>query len=244
MGLSVNLKKEVKGFSLDVEWFVENGITVLFGHSGAGKSMTLRLLAGLMKPDKGFIHSGGRILFDDSRKIDLPAYRRSFGYVFQDLALFPHMTVRENILYGAKGLEKNEREIRFHTMTDIFHLKGLENRMPSEISGGQKQRVAFARSLIRRPEALLLDEPFSALDNKVRREMRDYLKDVTRAFQIPIILVTHDIAEAYTLADHIVVYARGGIARRGSPSDIFHQTFNTEIEPLFNEPWEYSLEGA
>jgi molybdate transport system ATP-binding protein len=244
MGLSVDLKKEVKGFSLDVEWSAVNGITVLFGHSGAGKSMTLQLLAGLMKPDEGSIHSGGRILFDASRKIDVPAYRRSFGYVFQDLALFPHMTIRENILYGAKGLEKNERESRFHTMTDIFHLKGLEKKMPSEISGGQKQRVAFARSLIRRPEALLLDEPFSALDNKVRREMRDYLKDIQRAFQVPIILVTHDVAEAYTLADHIVVYAGGRIARTGSPSDIFRQPFDTEIESLFNEPWEYAAKGV
>jgi molybdate transport system ATP-binding protein len=232
MGLSIKLKKKVKGFDLDVEWAVENEIAVLFGHSGAGKSMTLQLLAGLMTPDKGCIRSGESVLFDSSLRIDVPAYRRFFGYVFQDLALFPNMTARGNILYGAKGLGKNERESRFRTMIEIFHLKGLENKMPSEISGGQKQRVAFARSLIRMPRALLLDEPFSALDNKVRLEMRNFLKDIRLAFQIPVILVTHDIAEACTLADRIIVYSGGKIIRTGVPSDIFHKFSSTESWPL------------
>jgi molybdate transport system ATP-binding protein len=234
LSLSVNFKKEVRGFTLDVEWAMGNEIAVLFGHSGAGKSMTLQLLAGLMKPDEGFISSGGRVLFDSSQKIDVPPHCRSFGYVFQDLALFPNMTVRENILYGAKGLEKKERQCRFHTMMEIFRLETLENRMPYEISGGQKQRVAFARSLIRRPETLLLDEPFSALDNKVRLEMRNYLKDVQFAFQIPIVLVTHDVAEACALADKIIVYEKGRLSRTGYSSDVFHQPFDTETGLLFD----------
>jgi molybdate transport system ATP-binding protein len=235
MGLSVKLKKKVEGFSLDVEWGVENGIAVLFGHSGAGKSMTLQLLTGLMKPDEGFIRLGDRTLFDGSRKIDMPPYHRFLGYVFQDLALFPNMTVRENILYGAKGVEKNEREKIFNIMIGTFHLEGLEHKMPSDISGGQKQRTAFARALIRRPEALLLDEPFSALDNKVRSEMRNNLKEVRNVFNIPIVLVTHDVAEAYTLADKIIVYSEGKIARTGCPSDIFHRSLDAEIKSLFSQ---------
>jgi molybdate transport system ATP-binding protein len=234
MGLSVKLKKKVEGFDLDVELTVGNEIAVLFGHSGAGKSMTLQMLTGLMKPDKGLIRSGERVLFDSSLGIDVPAYRRFFGYVLQDLALFPNMTVRGNILYGAKGLEKNTRESRLRTMVKTFHLEGIENKMPCEISGGQKQRVAFARSLIRRPEALLLDEPFSALDNKVRLEMRNFLKDIRQAFEIPIILVTHDVTEAYTLADRIMVYSGGRIIQTGFPSDIFHESPGAGERPPSN----------
>jgi len=164
MGLSVKLLKKVKGFTLDVEWKIGNELAILFGYSGSGKSLTLQCVAGLMEPDEGFIRSNGDLFFDSTLEIDVPPQKRSFGYVFQDRVLFPHMTVRGNIAYGLKGLRHSDIKDKVGQMMNLFHLQGLEDKFPSEISGGQKQRVALARALIRRPKALLLDEPFSALD--------------------------------------------------------------------------------
>lgn len=188
----------------------------------------------------GFIRSDSETLFDSTLKINIPSHRRFLGYVFQDLALFPHMTVRENILYGAKGLEKSEREDSFHSMMESFRLRGLETKMPSEISGGQKQRVALARSLIRRPNALLLDEPFSALDNEMRLEMRNFLRNTQRIFQIPIVLVTHDIGDLHSLADKVVTYSCGNIVQTSFPS---HKHLYEEVESLIDhkgscDPWQ------
>jgi len=180
MGLSVDIKKTVKGFTLDARWEIGNELAVLFGYSGAGKTMTLRMLAGLMTPDSGTVHMNGSVLFENTAAavVNLPPQARSFGYVFQDLALFPHMTVRENILYGAHGLSREERASRCRDMLKRFMIAGLEEKYPAEISGGQKQRVALARALIRRPSALLLDEPFSALDAPLRAEMQAFLKEI------------------------------------------------------------------
>jgi len=234
MGLSVKLFKQVNGFNLDVEWQISNELAVLFGRSGAGKSMTLQLIAGLMKPDKGFVRLDGRSFFDSASNIDLSSQERSFGYVFQDLALFPHMTALNNILYGATGLGKTEKRKRAREMIEGFHLEGLENKYPSEISGGQKQRVAFARALIRRPDVLLLDEPFSALDNPLRIEMGRFLRDIKDRFNVPIVLVTHDVAEAYTVADTLIVYSNGKVVQIGIPKDVFDNPWSTEVEILVN----------
>jgi len=232
MGLSVKLKKKLTGFSLDVEWEIGNELAVLFGYSGAGKSMTLQMIAGLMTADEGSIHIGSSTIFDSLSRVNVPAQRRNLGYVFQDLALFPHMTVSENIDYGANGTAKGERPGKIKQMVDIFHLEGLEHKYPSEISGGQKQRVALARALIRKPPLLLLDEPFSALDNPLRLEMRGLLKDIRTTFDIPVVLVTHDILEAYTMADTIIVYVNGRVAQTGSPSKVFNNPVNEEVQAL------------
>lgn len=234
MGLAVKLKKRLNGFSLDVEWAIEKELTVLFGYSGAGKSLTLQMIAGLMEPAEGFVHSDEKVFFNSTMKINLPPQRRPFGYVFQNLALFPHMTVKENILYGAKGMAKDEKESRVRELIRSFSLEGLEDMFPSEISGGQKQRVAFARALMRRPDVLLLDEPFSALDNPLRIEMMDFLTDIRHEFSIPVILVTHDIFEVYTLADKIIVYSGGRIAQTGSPSEVFNKPASPDVEKLVN----------
>src|SRR5208283_3201754 len=151
MGLSVKLKKKLKGFSLDIEWEIGHELAVLFGYSGAGKSITLQMIAGLMTADEGSIRVDSATMFDSLSKVDVPAQRRHLGYVFQDLALFPHMTVSENIAYGDNSGSKSEKPGKIKHMVDLFHLEGLEHKYPSEISGGQKQRVAFARSLIRKP---------------------------------------------------------------------------------------------
>ena len=221
MGLSVKLLKRVKGFTLDVEWKIGNEVAVLFGSSGAGKSMTLQLIAGLMEPDAGFIRSNGTIYFDQSSGINISPQQRSLGYVFQDRNLFPHMTVRENIAYGLKRKSREERDTRVDDMIRQFRLEGLENTPPSEISGGQKQRVALARALIERPKALLLDEPFTALDSPLRFEMRKLLQEVRNEFDIPVVLVTHDFEDAYLLGNRILVYIDGKVEQVGERDDIF-----------------------
>jgi molybdate transport system ATP-binding protein len=212
---------------------MDNELTVLFGFSGAGKSITLQLLAGLMRPNEGWIHSGDKILYDSQSGINLAPQERSIGYVFQNLALFPHMTVKGNILYGAVGLRKDQREKRCRDMITAFQMEGLEGRFPAEISGGQQQRVALARALIRRPDLLLLDEPFSALDHPLRREMQTFLKDIRNKFNIPILLVTHDLSEAYTMANKVIVYSRGRIIQTGSPIEVQRSPANDEVKTLF-----------
>ena len=236
MGLSLKLHKQVNGFKLDVEWAMENELAVLFGFSGAGKSMTLQLIAGLIRPDEGWIYSGNRTLFDSRSGINLAPQARSIGYVFQNLALFPHMTVKRNILYGAGGIRTETKDEQVRKMMETFHLVGLESRYPSEISGGQQQRVALARALIRRPDLILLDEPFSALDNPLRLEMQKFLKEVRKEFNIPLLLVTHDLSEAFSLADKIIVYSRGRIAQIGPPKDISLNPVDAEVKSLFFNP--------
>lgn len=234
MGLSVTLRKKVKGFDLNASWSIHNELAVIFGPSGAGKSLTLQLIAGLMTPDIGHISMGETVFFDSTSRSSIPTQNRSIGYVFQDLALFPHMTVEENILYGATGVAMNDRKRRYDECIDIFHLEKLEKKKPCEISGGQKQRVAFARALIRKPQLLLLDEPFSALDTELRGEMRDFLRDIRKAYNIPVILVTHDVFEAYSLADTVIVYSEGRVVHTGTPHEVFDTQEMAECEfPLY-----------
>jgi len=232
MGLSVDIRKVLSGFTLDIAWEIGDELAVLFGHSGAGKSLTLRMIAGLMRPDTGRISSGDRLLFDDSTGVDLPPQMRSLGYVFQDLALFPHMTVLQNILYGGHGIEQAERGERARTMIEWFRLAGLEHKYPGEISGGQKQRVAFARALIRRPTALLLDEPFSALDNPLRVEMRGLLRTVQKEFGIPVVLVTHGLTEAADLADRVIVCSGGRVVQAGTFEQLLARPGDPDVERL------------
>ena len=230
--LSLKLFTRVNGFTLDIDWEMENELVVLFGFSGAGKSMSLNLLAGLARAERGFIRLGNDMLFDSSRGIFVPPQKRAIGYVFQDLALFPHMTVRQNISYGAFGIHGNERKKRVQEMLDMLHLERFSEKYPSEISGGQKQRVALARVLVRRPEMLLLDEPFTALDISLRLEMQALLIELRTKFSIPVILVTHDLYEAYTMADRMIVYSEGKIAQTGSPYDIFHAPVSPDVKAL------------
>ncbi|MCE5193862.1 MAG: ATP-binding cassette domain-containing protein [Nitrospiraceae bacterium] len=232
MRVKIRLQKKINDFFLDVEWQIGNELAVLFGFSGAGKSMTLQLIAGLMKPDKGNISLDDIIYFDSSSGINFRPHKRPFGYVFQDLALFPHMTVLDNIIYGAVDLPKNEKLDKAHEMIRAFKLTGLENRYPSEISGGQKQRVAFARSLIRRPKMLLLDEPFSALDRPLRLEMRNFLREIRDNFSIPVFLVTHDFEEADMIADKIIIYEHGRIAQVDPPHKIKNSPANKYVSEL------------
>jgi len=215
---------------LDVSWEMDNELLVLFGPSGAGKSLTLQMIAGLIEPDEGFIFSGKKILFDRTTAINIPPQQRSLGYVFQDRVAFPHMTVRENIDYGLINGHKVDRERKVSEMIKLFHLEGLESKYPGEMSGGQKQRVTLARALIGRPDALLLDEPFSALDTVLRTEMRQLLHYIRQQFNTPIILVTHDMLEAYSMADKVVVYSGGQVVQIGTPTQIFGGASNPDVD--------------
>jgi len=221
MGFSVCLKKRFGHFILDISWEMDNELLVLFGPSGAGKSLTLQMIAGLIEPDEGFIHSGKKVLFDRESCVNIAPQKRSVGYMFQDRVAFPHMTVKENIAYGLTNGYKAEKERKVNEMISLFHLERVAQKYPGEISGGQKQRVTLARALIGRPDALLLDEPFSALDTVLRNEMRQLLRYIRQQFNTPIILVTHDIQEAYSMADKVVVYSGGRIAQIGAPTEIF-----------------------
>ncbi len=241
MSLEVALKHAVTGFELDVSWQIANEFAVLFGYSGSGKSMTLQMLAGLARPDGGRIVCDGETLFDSARRIDVPARKRALGYVTQACTLFPHMTVRRNIEYALKGVDRGERAVRVAEMIDALQLRGLEEKRPGELSGGQKQRAQLARTLAGRPRALLLDEPFSALDAPIRSEMRDVVKGVHERFDVPVVMVTHDLYEAYTMADRMVVYADGHVAQSASPCELFSQPAGPEIEALLTSERLFAL---
>ncbi|MBI5075549.1 MAG: ATP-binding cassette domain-containing protein [Nitrospirae bacterium] len=232
MGISFSARKALSGFTLDASWEIGNELAAIFGYSGAGKSMTLQMIAGLLAPDNGKIVLGETLLFDSGQGVNVGPQRRSIGYVFQDLALFPHMTSGENIRYGGHGIDKTEQEQRCKELLRMFRITGLEDRLPSQISGGQKQRVALARALIRRPGALLLDEPFSALDMPIRFEMRAILKEIQQTFDIPVVLITHDADEALALADRVIVYAEGRVIQAGPPEEIFMEPSCEEVLPL------------
>jgi molybdenum ABC transporter ATP-binding protein len=196
-------------------------LTVLFGPSGSGKSTTLRCLAGLDRPDRGTIRFGDEIWFDSVRGIFLPPQRRRIGYLFQDYALFPHLSVAQNIGYGLSKIAAPERRQRIEEITTLLGLAGLEERYPRQLSGGQQQRVALARALVCRPRLLLLDEPLSALDAPTREHLRRQLRRWLVELQMSTILVTHDRIEALALGDHVVVFEAGRVCQSGSVQQVF-----------------------
>jgi molybdate transport system ATP-binding protein len=230
--LEVRVAKKFPGFDLDVSWFVGNELAVLFGYSGSGKSLSLRLAAGLAKPDSGRVVLNGEVVFDSETGQRVPPQKRNLGFVFQDLALFPHMSVLKNITYGLQHLSKEERHERADEFLTRFHLEGLSKRLPREISGGQRQRVALARALARRPKALLLDEPFSALDLPLKIELWELIAQVRESLGIPIVVVTHDPVDARNLSDRLIVYQSGRVLRSDVPSRVLHDPDAPELFTL------------
>ncbi|MBE9503459.1 MAG: ABC transporter ATP-binding protein [Proteobacteria bacterium] len=219
--IDVKLKKTFPGtgFNIDVNFTLPKGeITVIFGPSGSGKSTILRLLAGLECAEAGSICLGSQSWFDSAKGINLPPQKRSTGFLFQDLALFPHLDVKANIGYALDG--KNSLN-SVKKMIEMTELTGLEDRYPHELSGGEKQRVALSRALIRSPELLLLDEPFSALDAAVKKTLYNEIIKLHKKIGFTAVLVTHDLAEAYRLAEHAVTLKSGKVERQGSPEEVF-----------------------
>lgn len=209
MCLYVNIENNHSNFNLNVDFNLEDNILGLLGASGCGKSMTLKIIAGLITPKKGKIILNDKILFDSEKGINLPPQKRKIGFLFQNYALFPNMTVYENITSGIYYMNKNDRKKLCDEYIKKFHLEGLENLYPKNLSGGQCQRVALARALITNPDMLLLDEPFSALDLHLKSTIvKDFL-NLIKDYKGTILFVTHDINEAYRICPNIITYEKG-----------------------------------
>jgi len=219
--LSFRFEKHLPSFSLAVALKVKEGALGLLGPSGSGKTMTLRCIAGLEKPDVGRIQLKDRVLFDSERNINLLPAARRIGVVFQDYALFPHMTVQQNVAFGIDQLPLEEQRQRAAALISSVHLDGLSHRYPGELSGGQRQRVALARALAIQPDALLLDEPFSALDPHLRRQLEEELNETLVHFGGPVLFVTHDLSEAFRLSTDLAVMANGQLVAHGPKRTLF-----------------------
>ena len=203
-GLDVQIRHALPGFTLDVSFTVRRGIAAVVGPSGAGKTMTLRAVAGLVRPDAGRIACSGRVLYDHAAGVDVPARERRVGYVFQQYALFPHLTVEENVAYGLRGAPAADRTSRVAELLALVGMPNVGGRRPRELSGGQQQRVALARALAPGPELLLLDEPLAAVDAPLRARLGDELLALHARTKVPMLFVTHDPAEAGRIADAVV----------------------------------------
>ena len=221
--LQVEVERRLENFTLNVAIETAAGSAGLLGPSGSGKSMTLRMIAGVSTPDRGRITLNGRILFDSAAGTNLPPARRRIGMVFQDYALFPHLTVAENVGFGLAGLTRDERRTRIGRQLEAMHIEELANRLPREISGGQRQRVAIARCMALDPDALLLDEPFAALDPHLRRQTEEQLRETLAHFNGAVLFVTHDMEEAFRFCTDLLVLDHGRVIARGPKHDLFER---------------------
>jgi molybdate transport system permease protein len=231
--LDVQIEKKLPGgFHLEVAFRASGAPLGILGASGAGKSLTLRAIAGLERPDRGRIVLDGRVLFDSASGVDCPSRDRHVGLLFQNYALFPHLTVAQNIAFGISALPKDERDRRVARQIAAVHLAGLEARFPAALSGGQQQRVALARALAPEPEALLLDEPFSALDAHLRGEIERELREALARYRGLALFVGHYLEEAYRFCGELIVLANGKIAATGPKEDLFRRPSSFEVAQL------------
>ena len=223
MSLSVDLEKQLGSFHLRVQFQAEDEITALLGASGCGKSMTLKCIAGIVTPDRGRIVLHDRVLFDSEKGINLPPQQRKLGYLFQNYALFPNMTVEKNILCGIRSGSKTEKAAALADAVRRFRLEGLEHHYPAQLSGGQQQRVALARILCTRPEAILLDEPFSALDSFLKWKLELELSGLLADFHGPILWVSHDRGEVFRNCKRVCVMEQGQSQGMFTLRQLFHE---------------------
>ena len=229
--LYVDIEKRLDRFTLKAKFRCDHSTLALFGASGAGKSMTLKCISGIEKPDKGVIQLNDRVLFDSEKHIDLPPQKRRVGYLFQEYALFPNMTVSGNITAGMRKLPKNKRELKLGELIGQFKLRGLENRRPDSLSGGEKQRVALARIFASSPEVLLLDEPFSSLDTLLKYQLIPYIRDIIRDFGGETILVSHDIDEVRQLCAEVSPIT-DGVTQAITDTETYYQKIKQQYEDL------------
>jgi molybdate transport system ATP-binding protein len=220
--IRLNLKKTLLGslgkFVLEIDFTIqENEFIAIYGKSGSGKTTILRMIAGLEKPEEGFITFKDIVYFDSKKKIHLPPQKRNVGFVFQNYALFPNMTVLENLEYAAENHRKNQIE----ELLELLDLYQLKDRYPNALSGGQQQRVALARALVRNPKILLLDEPLSALDPFTRTRLQEEIKKIHKYYQLTTILVSHDKPEVFKLSDRVLILEDGKICNVGKPHEVF-----------------------
>ena len=223
MSMEIRVRKKLRDFELDVDMAVPDGkVLVLLGENGAGKTTVLRMIAGLMSPDEGKIVVDGEVFFDSAAGIDRPARSRRTGYVFQSYALFPHLSVYDNLAFGLRLRTGDEGEIErtIRPLLESYGLWDLRAARASKLSGGQKQRVALLRALVLRPSIFLLDEPVSALDPGIRAAVRRSVRDLAREPGRPMVVVTHDLRDAYELGDVVCVLEKGKVAALGPPSEV------------------------
>jgi molybdate transport system ATP-binding protein len=232
MALSINLKKRLHGFSTEIGLSLGEETLVLFGPSGAGKSLLLNMISGIITPDDGVVTIDHRDVYNSEEGVAIPIRLRKIGYLFQDYALFPHMTVYENIAYGIRGLKKNIVRAKVEELLDLMRLAGLEERYPYEISGGQKQRTALARTLATEPKLLLLDEPFSALDYQVREKLRSDLIMIHQKYSITTIFVTHDLEEAFVMGEKMAIINNGRLEQVGTREEVFYRPKTRNVAKL------------
>lgn len=219
MSLFVDIEKTLGDFHLQMRFKADDGVLSLLGASGCGKSMTLKCIAGIERPDRGRIVLNGVTLFDSEKRIDLPPQKRRVGYLFQQYALFPNMTVRQNIRCGVR--EKRGADAAVDAMIRKMHLESTEKLRPRQLSGGQQQRTALARILVNEPEALLLDEPFSALDSHLRLQLEQETRDIIREFGKPVLFVSHNREEVFRLTERIAIMHSGRIETLGEKNSVF-----------------------
>lgn len=222
MSLFVDVEKKLGSFHLQVKFETGSQVLALLGASGCGKSMTLKCIAGIEKPDRGRIVLDGRILFDSEKHIDVPPQKRRAGYLFQQCALFPNMTVEQNIACGIRDVrEKSRRAAITAQIIERMHLQGMEKKKPDQLSGGQQQRAALARILVNEPEVLLLDEPFSALDSHLRFRLEQELRSIIHGFGKPVLFVSHDRDEVFRLSSQIAIMKDGSLETIGTRHEVF-----------------------
>jgi molybdate transport system permease protein len=230
--LDIQIKKKLPDFTLDVSFTADRAPLSILGPSGAGKTMLLRCIAGLEHPDHGRIALDGRVLLDTDRGIAVPARERHIGMLFQHYALFPHRTVEENIAFGLSRMRQEDQDRRVTFLMQRVHIPDLGRRYPRELSGGEQQRAAIARALATEPEMLLLDEPLSALDTHLRSQMEAQLQETFAVFEGPVLLVTHNIEEAYRLGDRLLVLSRGKVVACGDKDEVFRHPPTIEVARL------------
>jgi len=235
-----------RGFVLGVGFEAAPGFTILFGASGAGKTTLLDCIAGLTAPDSGRIAIGNRVLFDSAAQIDISVAKRRVGYVFQNLALFPHMTVEQNVSYGLAHIPRAERGERARAILQSFRIERLASRSAREISGGESQRAALARTLVTDPEVLLLDEPLAALDAPTKAQIIDDLREWNRAHGIPILYVTHSREEVFALGERVIVLEAGHIVATGTPHEVMTAPMQETVAQLagFENVWDAIIEAV
>lgn len=219
--LEVEIHKRLAGFDLDVAFTTNHELVVLFGPSGAGKSLTLQAIAGTFTPDSGRISIDEQLVYDSTQRLNLLPQQRRIGYVPQHYALFPHLTAAGNIGFGLLHRPRPEREAKVQELLALFGLQGLEHRRPRELSGGQQQRVALARALAVDPRLLLLDEPLAALDVTLRESLREELIQLQARTKITILVVTHDLADAFALGQRVIIYDAGKVIQQGTREQVF-----------------------
>jgi len=228
-----NISLPLAPFTLEVGVEIRGRITAIFGPSGGGKTSLLDLVAGLRRAKSAFIQLGDRVLTDTLRGVFVPTHQRGIGYVPQDLALFPHLSVRQNLLYGHKAKDETNPLLTFERIVEVLEIQPLIQRRVTELSGGEKQRVALARALLASPRLLLLDEPLASLDLKLKTRIIPYLARIRDEFRIPMLYVTHDRFETLSLADEIVVLVDGKVAQAGSVREVFSRPANLAVASLF-----------